>query len=581
MSLPGVDINVQDGNLSLQPSSAEKTLIYIGVSPLGTDNTLAFYGDIAALQAALDTGEVVEAAAYGLSVSGGPVGVLKLPANTRGGLSSVTHVGTGSNTITANAAPHKAITIAITTSGALGTGAFTYTVGSEATSQPVTLPTGGTYLVPGTYCTLTFPVHTYAAGESYSISTVGVVTYTTGGSGTDASVTQASSPIDWYNPLITITTSGALGAAQFTYSLDGTEGNTSAAIVVPSGAKYAIPDSGIYITFGGSMTLNDYYYFTSAGPTYSNSDLTTALTELETTYLSASYSMAAVIGNLVTGSGWVTQCATLETAAGVLFDAGLYMRFFNGAPTTGTITGSAGSVVVNSQSTDTVLATSRLSVSAPHVSAAAGDVLLTSPITGLSQRRNASWVVAARASAVEASQNVGYVGLGGVSGVTALYRNEQVTPVLDAIGFDTMRTFPGSVSAGTGLPGFYITDGHTMSATTSDYYPLTNARVMDRGCTIAKSTALQYVQSRVPTTTRNGNLGVITEKKAQIIEGTMRGALLTGLVNTEPQDAVAANATVNRTHNILSDGNLIIAVAIQPFAYARTITVNIGMAVSA
>jgi len=52
------------------------------------------------------------------------------------------------------------------------------------------------------------------------------------------------------------------------------------------------------------------------------------------------------------------------------------------------------------------------------------------------------------------------------------------------------------------------------------------------------------------------------------------------MVATQPQNAVAAAAVVDRTHDILADGNLIIAVGIQPFAYARTVTCYIGLATS-
>jgi len=469
--------------------------------------------------------------------------------------------------------------LTINGTGAPGTGTFKYQVGSEPLSATTTIPTGLSFPVPGTYSTISFANASYTSGDTYTVATTNVVTHA--GGGTERTTTSAASPLDWYNPKVLITTGGALGTAQFKYSLDGTDANMSAAIVTPAGGVYAIPNSGIVVTFGGSMTVDDYFTFTTAGPAATSGNLTSAMSALETTYLSSTYSMGAIIGNLVSSSDWVTQCSTLETAATALFNAGVYVRFLNGAPTTGTITGSSGSVAVNTTSTDSDLETARLSVSAPHVSASAGDCLITSPITGLSQRRNASWVVAARASAIEASQNPGAVLLGAVKGVTYLYRNEQATPGLDAVGFDTLRTYPGSIASGTGLAGFFITDAHTMSATTSDYYPFTNARVIDLGCTIAKATALQYVQSKIPTTTRNGLVGVITEEKAQIIERVMNSALLTGLVNTEPQDAVAAATQVNRTHNILSDGNLIITIAIQPFAYARTVTVNIGLAVVA
>lgn len=586
MSLPGVVVNVLNGNLGLAAATGEKSIIYAGVSTGGVPNTLSSYGDITVMESAQGFGQVLEAAAYGLETSGSQIAILNLPPSVTGALTAVTHSGTGTGTITVSSAPHATITVRIAATGALGTATATFQVGSGAISAPVTLPTGHTYLVPGTYCTLTFPTHTYTTPEFYTISTLGVVTYNVNGSGgSDGSVTQASSPIDAFTPTITIGTGGAIGTAQLTYSLDGTSGNTSASIV--SAAAYALPNTGICLSLSGTFTAGDVYTFKAVGPTYSNADLVTALGLLETTYISAVYSLVAVIGLEAaaasdTGSAWATQCGSLETVALALFNLGIYVRFLNGAPTLGSVTGgsSGGTYTINTGATDAALETTRAGVSAPHVGACAGDEDITSVINGLTFRRNAIFGVAARTVAVEASQSIGFVGLGGVPSVTKLYRDETATPGLDAVGFITMRSFPGSVATGGGLPGFFITDGHTMDVTTSDYYPLTNARVIDLGCTIARGSALGLVNSKIPTTTRNGLVGVITEVRAQQIDSRITSALTTALVNTDPADAVAAKATVSRTHNILADGDLIIGVAIQPFAYARLVTINIGLAVS-
>ncbi len=581
MALPGVRLNVLNGQLGFVPDSTAQSLIYLGCSPLGAENVLGFYGSQAGLTTALDAGELAEAAAYELSVSGGPVGVMTLPPSVRGGLSAVTHEGTGAMTLAVSAAPHKAITITCTTAGALGTAAFTFQVGSGAVSSPVTSAAGWSstgYRVPGTYTLLVFTAGSYVTvgtADTYLVSVLGVVTHPTGAG--PAVPTQTSSPIDWYAPVITVTTAGALATSQFTYSLDGTEANTSGAILTTAGGTYALPNTGIVLTFTGTAVADDTYSFSAAGPTYSNAELVTALTALQTTYLSSSYSLACIIGNLASGAAWVTQCASLESSALTLFGSGLYIRFINGAPTTGTITGNAGSVTVNSASTDSALLTSRLSVSAPHVAACAGDETLVSPLSGLSYRRNASWAASARAASVEASQNIGAVEDGAVSGVTYLYRDETVTPALDAVGFITMRSFPGSVSSGTGLTGYYITNGHTMDTVVSDYYPLTNARVIDLACTIARAAGLPFVNTKIPTTTRSGNVGVITERKAQQIENVVEGKLLNGLVNTEPQEAVNASVQVDRENNVLATAQVNMTVGVQPYAYAETVYINIGL----
>jgi hypothetical protein len=582
MALPGVTLALTNGNLGLQAANSQNILVYLGMSEGGATNELTFYGDSTAMGAALNGGELLEAASYELSITGAQVGVMNLPISTVGGLSSVTHTGSGAMTMGVSSAPSRAISIACTTGGVLGTAVFTFALGSGNASAPVTssaswATTG--YRVPGTYTTLVFVTGTYVTADTYAVSVLGAVTHPTGTG--PAVPTQTSSPVDAYTPTITVTTAGALGTSQFTYSLDGTAGNTSGAIVTTGGGTYALPATGIVLTFSGTAVAGDTYAFSSVGPMYSNADLTTALGVLETTYLSSTYSMAAVLGNLADASAWATQCATLETAGTTLFNQGVYVRFFNGAPTVGSVTASGGSVVVNSTSTDSALQTARLGVSAPHVAACAGDALLTSVVTGLSQRRNASWMSSTRAALVPASQNIGAVQDGALPGVTYLYRNETVTPGLDAVGFITLRSFPGSVSTGTGLTGFYITNGHTMDSVTSDFYPLTNARVIDLACAVARAESLPLVNSKIPTKDRPNYPGAIAELRARQIESAMSVALQSALVNAQPQNAVGASAVVNRFNNVLATSQLIIGVNVQPYGYATYILVYIGLATAA
>ena len=232
MALPGVSVNVLDGNLGLQPATTSQTMLWMGCCTDLTPNTLAYYGDSATLSSALGAGELLEAAGYGLKVAGGVLGVMALTPSTRGGVSAVTKYGTGAETLAVTIAPHKAITVTCTTAGALGTAAFTFQLGSAAASQPVTSAASWSstgYLVPGTYCTVVFTAGSYVAGgtpDTYTISTAGVVAHPTGAG--PAVPTFTASPIDAYAPKVSITTAGALGTMQFAYSLDGTAGNTSA-----------------------------------------------------------------------------------------------------------------------------------------------------------------------------------------------------------------------------------------------------------------------------------------------------------------------------------------------------------------
>lgn len=591
MALPGVYINVLDGNLGLQPGSNEQTVLYMGCALGGTPRTLYTFGDVQGLTAGLAGGEVVEAAAYGLAVGGGPVMVMPLAPSNAGAVSAVTKVGTGAGTVTLSLAPHLAVTITCTTGGALGVAAFTFQLGSGAPSQPVlSAAAWGTtgYAVPGTFITLVFSAGTYVAGgtpDVYIVSALGVVTHPTGTGPTSPTFT--ASPVDAYQPRLNIVADGLPGTFTFNFALDyganAATANFSATALSPAGGAYALVNpqtgigTGIVLTFAGSFKAGDWYTFNSAGPTFSGTELTAGLTALQTTYLAqATYAMVHVGGTSASAAAWSTQVTTLESSALALFNQGVFIRFFNGGPTVGTLLVSGGNVIADSADTDSVVITARAGMSAPHVVPCAGDMQHVSAVSGLAFRRNASWAAAARASAVEASRNLGDVSLAGLPNVLGLYRDENASPGFDAAGITSLRTFPGA-----GASGFFITDAHTGAVATSDYYPLTNARVIDKACGIARINALPLVNGKIPTTTRNGLPGVITELKAQKIESRINSALAAGLVDIEPQDAVDTECVVNRSNNILATSNLILAVSVQPFGYARTVTVNIGMTISA
>jgi Protein of unknown function (DUF2586) len=578
MSIPAIKFNVTDGNLGLTPSSALNVPLYMGIAATATPNVLYSVGSQTVLASNVGVGKGEDALAYLLSVAGGPALFMALNPSVAGGVSGVTHSGTGAGTVAVSSAPFAAITVTIVLGGVLNTATATFQVGTGPVGPVTLLPTGGVVFVNGSFTTLTFAAGTYVAADTYVIAVDGSVTHT--GSGSPANPTQSSSPVDNYNAIVNIVTSGALATAQFTYSLDNGEpklnggGVVSSTITTTGGGKYAIPGSGVVLTFASTFVAGDTYKFTTAGMDAGPSDVAAAYTALTTTYKSAQYGIVYVMGCNALSSAWATQCGALETDHLSLFNSNIYERVVNECPTLGSISASAGAVVVNVADTDTQLTTSRAGVSAIHVIGAAGDCGVTSPLTGLTLRRNAAFVLVPRMMQHEPSRNPGEVDLGGLPGVAYLYRDEAATPALDAQGFTTLRTWPGAST------GFFVTDCHTLTVATSDYYPATNARVVDEACATAFAAAAPLILSKVPTTTRNGQAGVITEKKAQSIENGITAELETVMVNVDPADAVAVGVTVDRTHNILADGQLIMTGAVQPFAYAKSITFNIGLTVA-
>lgn len=582
-----VSVTVQDGNLGLQPGSNQNVILLMGCclgnnAGGGVPATLYNFGDPVTAAASLKGGELLELVGYVLKAAPGSI-VQAMPLNptTRGGVGSVTKVGTGGLTITPTIAPHGAITITCTTLGALGTAAFTFGVtdpitGVTTTSAPVTSAAGWSstgYLVPGTYTTVVFVAGSYTATDVYTISTLGVVAHPAGSGPAVPSFT--ASPVDYYTPIITITTAGAVGTSQFTYALDG----VTASSTITSAASYAIPGTGLVLGFSGTAVAGDTYSFKTAGPTFSNTDLSTNNTALQSTYInSAFWSQAGIVGAVANASAWATQVAACETAALAFNALNLFPRYHVGGPTVGTVLPNAGSVTVDSADTDSVVIAARAGMSAPHVDAAAGDGIMTSPMTGLSFRRNAVWAAIGRAAKNIASQDIGAFADGGVASFTTCSRDDFANSLTFFLaGITSLQTY------GAGSPVF-INRGFTATVSTSDYYPLTNARVIDQGCGIAVVNARAYILAKIPTQTRNGQVGTIREDAAQKIESKINAALNSGLnIGAGPSvaNAVAASCQVTRTNNIYSSGQLQLTIAIQPFGYAVAVVVTIGMTLQA
>ena len=375
MAGPGVTVNVQDGNLGLQPGSNQNVLCLMGYSLGGIVNTLYNFGDPVTASNTLIGGELLEAVIYALKAApGSTVQAMPLNPSTRGGVGAVTHTGSGAMVLTPTIAPQGAITITATTAGALGTAAFTFGVtnpitGVTVTSAPVTSAAGWSstgYLVPGTNALVVFTAGSYVTSvtpDIYTINAAGTIAHAQGSG--PAVPTFTSSPVDFYRPLITITTGGAVGTAQFTYSLDG--GQTTSAVITTA-ATYAIPGTGLVLGFVGTSTAGDTYAFSTAGPTFSSTDLAAGLTPLQSTLLNSfQSSMIGIIGSVASAAAWATQVAACETAALAFNGLNVYPRFFVGGPTVGTILQNAGAITVDSADTDATVIAARAGMSAPHV----------------------------------------------------------------------------------------------------------------------------------------------------------------------------------------------------------------------
>jgi hypothetical protein len=375
--------------------------------------------------------------------------------------------------------------------------------------------------------------------------------------------------------LVTVLLGGAVGTSQVSISLDNGQSTTVAQLT--TSATYAIPNTGIVLAFSGTANATDTYAFSAAPPTFSNTDLTANLTLIETTLLAQQIeSLIWICGSVASAAAWVTQVALLESAAVTLAGSNIFVRFFAGGPTVGTVLQNAGNITVDAADTDAVVIAARAGMSAPHVCVCAGDGLMTSSSSGLQFRRNASWAAATRAVGVAASQDIGAREDGGVLLFTSCMRDD----------FANGETFwtAGITSLQTDGPGpVFINQGLMGTVSTSDFYTLTNARVVDRASQIGAAALKKYQLKKLPTQTRNGgaNPGTVREDAAREIETKVKNALKEGMVDGQPQDAVAVSATTNRTNNLYSTKRLIVAGAVQPFGYPSEVDFIVGMTLQA
>lgn len=579
-----VQVNQQDGNLGLQAGSNTNIMLIMGCCLAGVTGVIYSFADPVSAANTLGGGEGLEAVQYALKASPGSTAMfMPLNPTTRGGVGSVTQTGSGAMTVTPSLAPHGTVTITCTTGGTLGNAFFTFGVtnpitGVTVTSAPIQSAAGWSstgFLIPGTYCTWVATAGTYIAGGSadiYSISTLGVITHPQGAG--PAIGTQTSSPVDFYRVLITVTTGGAVATSQITYSLDN-GGVTSS--VLTTAASYAIPNTGIVIALSGNANAKDTYAFSVAPPTFTNTDLTNNLNSIEGSLLSQQIeSLIWVVGSVASAAAWATQVGVLESAGVTLAGLNIFVRFFAGGPTVGTVLQNAGSITVDAADTDSVVITARAGMSAPHVCVCAGDGYMTSSYSGLQFRRNASWGAAARAVGNAASQDIGAVEDGGVALFTQAIRDDYGNGLsFFNAGITSFQTYgPGPVFINQGLMG---------TVSSSDYYTLTNARVIDRASAIGAAALRPYTLKKLATQTRNGgaNPGTMREDWAQRIERKVARALNDAIVTGQPQDAVAAAATTNRLNNIYSTKQLIVQGSVQPYGYPTQVVFNIGMALQA
>lgn len=163
-NLPGVTINVQDGNLGVLPALGEGVHVKIGVASQGPVNEVVAVSDTKQAKEVFGSGPLLEAIGVAFAQGAGPIYAIRVKTSVVGTVGPVTKSGTGTGNLAVIGSSLDAYEVYVkitrdgeVAAGAEGTGAFQYTLdGGGNWSPEIAIPSEGTYTIPGTGLTLVF-----------------------------------------------------------------------------------------------------------------------------------------------------------------------------------------------------------------------------------------------------------------------------------------------------------------------------------------------------------------------------------------------------------------------------------------
>jgi hypothetical protein len=390
----------------------------------------------------------------------------------------------------------------------------------------------------------------------------------------DGTLTLTGTPLDKYNGIVVITTSGACTAAKFKYSLDGGVTYSTDITVPTSAAAYELTNTGLSLVFtanAGSPVdwiLGDTFTFTTTEPHLDSTNLGLAFDALLAD--AREWRFCHVVSNATpyvssaTTYTLATMCDTKMTTAATSF------RY------THVICEARDQAQGVADSTEAVwvaeVCTSTAAFVSKRVSIAAGFVELLSaiPQTGKAyMRRSCAWPIVAQRVKLTRSQDSGFVAkTGALPGVKSIYHNEESTPGFDDGRFTTVRTIVGS-------QGYYCTHWRMMSLSTSDFKFVQFREVMDQACRLTRQALQTYLNADL-----NVNAdGTLDETDASLIESYGNGLLNAGLagdVSKATAGGPAASMTVSKTNNVTSTQTLLATTRVRPKSYSKFITADVG-----
>lgn len=175
-----------------------------------------------------------------------------------------------------------------------------------------------------------------------------------------------------------------------------------------------------------------------------------------------------------------------------------------------------------------------------------------------------------RLASTPAQRNIGRVKDGPVENTAAYFTNggtvQSLSSAWDAIhdkGYIILRNFAGR-------SGFYFSDDPTLTATSDDFRSLANGFVMDKALMIAYSSLIENLGDEVPVTDEGSIHPAIIKSWQNEVESQLDGLMV------QRGELSNAKVYIDERQDVLTTGNMNVAIQLLPVGYAKYITVNIG-----
>lgn len=585
MTILSNELAVSDDGLGVQ-GAGRRPVAVVGCCSSGTANAPTPVDTLDGLTGTFGHGPAVRDAAAILSIAGGSVVMCRAATQTAGALGGFCQEGGGSS----SAGTFAAVVGTGTAVPALtGTPDRPYavqvvvtTAGSNLAASPVikvSLDGGVTFLATGavaasatpqaigtTGLSLAFTDGTFVLADAWN--SFGANCPTSADAQGTAVPAFSGTPNDAYDIRVKTTTAGAsLTAltAAVAVSIDG--GNTYGdPVAVPSSGVYAIPNTGVTVTFGsGTLVVGDVFRVKTSAPTWNTTGLDAALDALAP--MAGEYEFVHVAGPVdVTSAGTVKAWAIEREAAGEYTFAQCEARDNYTGESDTTRNAAIGGASPGFFGFD--------GQKYLDVHASCGYVRdYTHP--GAFPRRSLAALRSARLAKELAQRHPGRVRSGPIEGLmpdpaggSSLLHNVATYTSLDAARFSGAQNVKGQAR------GRYFFTSRTMALSTSDFSQVQRIRVMCRAAAAALAQMSTYVADDIGC--KEDGTGQILPEEALRIEGEIKAVMKRAVVLAPNAFASSVSVAIVRTNNLLSTGVLQARIGVTPRGSVDSVSTTIS-----